>query len=56
MKMIYVEPAAYFTPSMRKILESGETQDKAEKNALKKGSKEGEKNASKKCKRLGGKK
>ncbi len=26
MKLIYVEPAEYFTPSMRKILEAGETE------------------------------
>ena len=25
MKLIYVEPAEYFTPSARKILEAGET-------------------------------
>ena len=25
MKLIYVEPAEYFTPSARKILEEGET-------------------------------
>lgn len=33
MGKVYVEPASYFTPSMRKILEAGE---KAEKNAEKK--------------------
>lgn len=50
MKMTYVEPAAYFTPSMKKILEAGEAKEKTEKFASKKSSKEGKKSASKKCK------
>ena len=42
MKLIYVEPAEYFTPSMRKILEAGETEtakkpaEKSEKKQPKK--------------------
>ncbi len=50
MKMTYVEPAAYFTPSMKKILETGEAKENTEKVASKKCSKEGKKSASKKNK------
>ena len=41
MKKMYVEPAAYFTPSMRKILEEGnkEKVEKSEKKAVNKKSK-----------------
>ena len=49
-KMTYVEPAAYFTPGMKKILEAGEAKENTEKVASKKCSKEGKKNASKKSK------
>ena len=49
-KMTYVEPTAYFTPSMKKILEAGEEKEKTEKVVSKKCSKEGKKSASKKNK------
>ena len=33
-KMIYVEPAEYFTPEMRKILEVGESKKVSNKKAI----------------------
>lgn len=41
MKLIYVEPAEYFTPSARKILEEGETD--STKQSVKKSAKKQQK-------------
>jgi len=45
MKLIYVEPAEYFTPSARKILEEGETGStkKTDKKLAKKQTKKSQK-------------
>ena len=47
MKLIYVEPAEYFTPSARKILEEGET-DSTKKSVKKSAKKQPQQKKSKK--------